>query len=219
MPEFHGSREMAELRQQGAEKFQNIQPETGITSREVKNYIGKMFESVGKIFETKEEHYVSEKVRYDRTPTTENPDGKWQGERGDSKYFPSENTEKGITAKEKLAEYGMDGVEYKNAEPDFSKCTEATVQIDNMTEKCQDNFPQADKKCAEQWNLEQREGRTDWTARQVKEWRMEHECSWHERCDMKTMDLVPRAIHECCKHSGGRAECKARDAAKAGGDT
>lgn len=217
MSEIHGLKETAEAGARGAEKFKSIQPETRITPNEVKHYIGKLFESVGKLFEAKEVHYVPEKVRYDRTPTLENKDGKWEGERGDSKFVPSEETGRGKDAKEKLAEYGMDGIEYKNAEPDFFRCAEATVQIDHMTEHCYDNFPKADVKCAEEWNSEKRDGRTNWTREDVKKWREDHNYVWHERCDMKTMNLIPRPIHECCIHSGGRAECKARDAAQAGG--
>lgn len=70
------------------------------------------------------------------------------------------------------------------------------------------NFKQADKACAEKWNTEKKDGRTDWTAKDVKKWRQENMCSWHERINMKTMDLVPRKIHEVCKHYGGVAECK-----------
>lgn len=43
------------------------------------------------------------------------------------------------------------------------------------------------------------------------------QCSWHERCDTKTMDLVPYDIHSYCKHLGGVSECKARDSVNDGG--
>ncbi len=69
--------------------------------------------------------------------------------------------------KEKLAEYGKDGIEYKNLEPDFSEVSEGTVKIDNMTEHRDDyydengelqsgNFSQADAKLAKQWNEQQK---------------------------------------------------------------
>ena len=57
-------------------------------------------------------------------------------------------------------------------------------------------------------NKREREGRTDWTPRDVKQWRQDNKYSWHERIDRKTMDLVPRAIHDECKHFGGCSECK-----------
>ena len=57
------------------------------------------------------------------------------------------------------------------------------------------------------------------TLRDVYEWRHDpaHQCSWHERCDTKTMDLVPYDIHSYCKHLGGVSECKARDSVNDGG--
>lgn len=63
----------------------------------------------------------------------------------------------------------MNGIEYKNAEADFSKCAEATVSIENMTSNRSDNFQQADVKCAEQWNAAGKDGKTDWTANGVRE--------------------------------------------------
>ena len=73
------------------------------------------------------------------------------------------------------------------------------------------NFRQADIKCADIWNSQKRDGRIDWTPQDIKEWRRENHYSWHERIDMKTMDLVHRDIHEECKHYGGVAECKRRE--------
>lgn len=71
--------------------------------------------------------------------------GKWEGERGESKYVPSDETDEGKAAKEKLAEKDQDGVEYNYAEPDFSESAEATVEIDNMTEH-RDDYIDADGK-------------------------------------------------------------------------
>lgn len=129
--------------------------------------------------------------------------GEWSGEPGNSTFTP--NSE--IALKE-LKEYNQDGIEYKDGNPDFSKCSEATIKINNMTSDRPNNFRQADMVCAEKWNAELRDGRNDWTARDIKGWRQENRYSWHERIDMKTMDLVQRDIHEECKHYGGVAECK-----------
>ena len=169
----------------------------------------------------------------DHTPTEDSEKGHWEGERGNSKFIPNENTETGLKAKEKLAEFGQDGIRFINGEPDFSKCSEATVTIDNMTEnrsdyigvdgtKLQGNFTQASIKCAEKWNEEARDGKSDWIARDVDNWRQEHNCTWHERCDTKTMDLISRDIHNTkdpvFSHSGGVSECKVRDAVNVGGE-
>ena len=172
-------------------------------------------------------YYSDYKTRMDQTPK-DGERGHWEGERGESKYVPSDQTDAGKDAKDKLEEKGMDGIEYKDAEPDFSECAEATVEIDNMTEHRYDyydakgnytsgNFSQADAKCAEKWNESQRDGRTDWKAEDVRDWRRENNYSWHERCDTRTMDLVSYDIHSFFGHYGGCAECRGRDAADIGG--
>lgn len=152
--------------------------------------------------------YVDKKERLDQCPQERDDRGKWEGERGNSKFIPSGETGSGKLVLDKLGEYGLDGIEYNNLEPDFSKCSEGTIEIDQMTSECSINFPQADQKLSEQWNKELRDGRNDWTAKEVRDYRKENALSWHERCDMKTMDLVQRDIHKCFTHSGGRAECK-----------
>ena len=138
---------------------------------------------------------------------------------GFKSVIPNENTEAGMRAKVKLAEYGLNGIRYKNGEADFSRCSEATVVIDHMRSNRDDNFDQADVKCAEKWNLESREGRNDWTARDVYEWRHKNKYSWHERCDTKSMDLVSRDIHNSTfSHSGGVSECKVKEGSNNGGE-
>lgn len=151
--------------------------------------------------------------RLKQTPREDGERGDWSKERGESDFTP-----KNEEIKESLAEYGKESITYKDAIPDFSEVSEATVEIDDMTDNRADNFRQCDEKCAEQWNKEGRDGRTDWTARDVKEWRQENEYSWHERNDMKTCDLVPTKINDYFGHLGGVAECKKRDMENGGGD-
>ncbi len=55
--------------------------------------------------------------------------GHWEGERGESKYIPSDEK-----IKEILSKYGLDGIVYEDGVPDFSGCAEATVEIDDMSE-------------------------------------------------------------------------------------
>lgn len=152
----------------------------------------------------------SYKERIDRTPSETSDRGEWTGERGESTYIPSDQE-----MKELLAQFELEGIEYKNGIPDFSKCSACTVEIDNMgsTRYGEDgNFAQCDAKAAEQWNKEGRDGKTDWTARDVKKWREENGYSWHERNDMKTCDLIPTKVNDYFGHLGGVAECKKRDA-------
>lgn len=154
------------------------------------------------------------KERMDHVP--KNPEnGKYLGEIGESKYIPNDPE-----AKKQLAERGVDGIEYKNGIPDFKPVSEATVVIDNMSEKRYGkggNFEQCDKKCAEQWNIEGRENRTDWSPRDVANYRAENKLTWHECNDMKTCELVPQSIHRVCTHLGGVSECRKKDVVNTGG--
>lgn len=208
--EFHKRTETPEAKPSLLEGFRQITSELGTTFEDAKAFVCDLFEQ-------EDDHYVPYGERLGYTPLADTEKGTWKGERGESKFIPSDRTSAGRDAKEKLAEYGLRGITYKDAEPDFSKCAEATVKIDNMTENRYRNFFQADIICAKLWSQEAKDGRTDWTPRAVENWRDKNQFSWHERCDTKTMDLVPQEIHSFCRHSGGVAECKARDAADIGG--
>lgn len=226
------SSEVNETKAPETENYRNIQPENGMTVSEAKDFWTQEF-SAEPVENTDSEFggkYNSYEKRLGCVPA-DGENGKFEGERGNSKFIPSDENERGVACKEKLAEYGKDGIEFKNLEPDFSEISEGTVKIDNMTEHRDDyydgndelqsgNFSQADAKLAEQWNEQKKDGRTDWTDEDVYEWRHDpvHHCSWHERCDTKTMDLVPYDIHSFCKHLGGVSECKARDFVNDGGE-
>lgn len=168
----------------------------------------------------KESDYPSTyKERIEQTPKGDEGRGEWTGERGESKYVPTDEERKEI-----LAEYGVDGIEYRDGIPDFSEIAEATVEIENMSEHRHTtpdgqpgNFEQADQKCAEQWNKEGKDGKTDWTARDVANWRRENGYCWHERNDMKTCDLVTNK-HHYFGHFGGVGECKRVKAKESGFD-
>lgn len=193
--------ETSEVKCPQVENFKQIKPEGDISPKEAKSF-----------WDGETEYYNSYQTRLDCTPKSDSENGHWSGERGESKFIPDRNTDAGRAAAEKLEEFGLDGIEYNNAEPDFSPISEATVKIENMTEYRDSNFAQADIKCAEKWNNDAKDGRTDWTARKVEDWRKEHNYSWHERCDTETMDLVPREVHTgVCTHLGGVSECKVRD--------
>ena len=161
------------------------------------------------VFCEKTELYSTLEERVAYTPTEKGERGEWTGERGNSTFVP-----KYSYMKEELAKHGLDGVQYKNGIPDFSKVAETTVHIDKMTNERLGpgkNFHQADIAAAKKWSEEKRDGRTDWTPREVAEWRRENNFSWHERNDMQTMDLVPFNIHSYFIHSGGVSECRKRD--------
>lgn len=215
MPEVGKIPEIPAMDQNRAENFQKIKPEQHHSLPEIQKSIKDIF---NENIEREKKYYTDYTDRLKLTPAEESPDGTWAGVRGESKYIPSGETDRGNTVKGALALKSLDGVKYENAEPDFSKCAEAIVEIKNMTDIRAQNFAQADESCAKLWNSQCKDGKSDWSARDVKNWRKENQCSWHECCDTKTMQLVPQNIHDFFRHSGGVAECKARDGIRTGGE-
>lgn len=154
------------------------------------------------------------KERLDRTPTTENSHGEWSGDRGESMFVPTDDR-----LRELLQSKGVEGINYKDAIPDFDPIAEAKVTIQGMSqhrlsqmgengERIVGNYEKADIECAKAWNLEQRDGKDDWTHQDVKNWREANGHTWHEDNDMKTCCLVPTIAHETCRHLGGVSEIK-----------
>lgn len=189
--------------------FKEIKPEEGMTFQDAQKYWDRFFET-----EIKENNYLSTyDERLKRTPRDDGDRGDWKGDRGESKFIPNDSEIQKLLEKNSL-----DGIEYDDGIPDFSEVSESTVEIDNMTENRAENFMQCDEKCAEQWNKEARDGKTDWTARDVARWRKDNGYSWHERNDMRTCDLIPTIINTYFGHLGGVSECKKRDASNDGGD-
>ena len=135
--------------------------------------------------------------------------GEWTGERGDSKwkpdpdYIPQKQNPDGLTWKEILKKYNIDGIKFKDGEPDFSEISKGTVQIEPFSTERTDNFDKADIALAKQRGCSPEE---------VRKWRKENGYTWHECKDMKTMQKVPSVVHNNVSHSGGISEAK-----KAGG--
>ena len=141
------------------------------------------------------------KERIDHTPTGDEDEkgelvGKWEGERGESKYICYDSEVKKI-----LDQHGLTGIEYKEGIPDFSEVAKATVEIESMTDNRYNNFKQADELTAKKWN-------NGLSARDVKTWREDNPYSWHERNDLKTCDLIPTIINDKFRHLGGVSEAK-----------
>lgn len=137
--------------------------------------------------------------------------GEWTGEPGDSTWKPNreevptdhnKSNPMGKTWDEILDEYGIDGINFIDGEPDFSEVSKGTVEIDDFTEVrfgAGANFDQASEKLAEQRGCSKQE---------VVDWMKENNYTWHERCDCKTMDKVPREVHSNIPHSGGISKVK-----------
>ena len=136
--------------------------------------------------------------------------GTWDGLRGNSKWYPDRDeipknpktNPDGLTWGQILDKYGIDGIEFKDGEPDFSVVSKGTVEIDNFSENRYGkggNFDQACEKLAEQRGC---------TKEEVKAWMKENKYTWHERSDCKTMDKVPTEVHGNIRHEGGISEIK-----------
>ena len=131
--------------------------------------------------------------------------GKWEGERGDSKwipdldYVPLKKNPEQKTWGEILKQYGIDGIVFKDGEPDFSEISKGDVEIEPFSTNRDDNFDRADIELAKQKGC---------TPEEVAKWRKEHGYTWHECKDMKTMQKVPSIIHNNVSHSGGISEAK-----------
>ena len=135
--------------------------------------------------------------------------GTWTGEEGNSKWVPdpeyvpqekSRNPEKpysnpdNITLQDILRKYGLDGIDFIDGEPDFSKLSKGDVEISDFSDDRNENFYQADEKLAEQKGC---------SPEDVEKWRKENNYTWHECADCKTMQKVPNEVHANIPHSGG----------------
>ena len=213
--------DISEIKTNAVENYKSIKPEKELSVKELNDAVSAEFnktaKDAGNGLETKENdnaegHKDCLTTSDERKKFAESSDGKWDGEPGDSSFHPEKQE-----AKDALERYKQDGIDYVDGEPDFSKVSETTVKIDDMTSNRPYNFKQASEACAKHWNDIGKDGRNDWTGSKVEAWRTENRYSWHERLDMKTMDLVQRDIHEECKHFGGVSECRRHEALNGGG--
>lgn len=135
----------------------------------------------------------------------EGHNGSWDGFRGNSMWrpdreaVPTRYNPDGLTWGQILDKYGIEGIEYKDGDPDFSPISKGEVEIDDFTDDRQSNFAQADEALAKQKGC---------SPEDVKKWREENGYTWHECRDCKTMQKVPREVHNNMDHSGGVSEYK-----------
>ncbi|MDO4709773.1 MAG: HNH endonuclease [Pseudomonadota bacterium] len=165
--------------------------------------------------------------------------GSWVGGKGESTWRPDldkipnggrgNSNPENLTYGEILDKYDIDGIEYKkesyevNGEiredyfADFTPVAEAEVEIEGMTTDRYKNYAKAAEKLAEKWSVEGKDGKTDWSPRDVENWRREHNYTWHEHQDCKTVQLVPREVHCNTRHRGGVSILDERNKAIKGG--
>ena len=150
-------------------------------------------------------------IKYSNIPLS---GGSWSGELGNSKWKPDRKLvpKQPYGNKRSWAEildkYNIDGIEFKNGEPDFTTVAEATVVIEEFSIQRDDNFRQADEVLAKKWSKRHKYGKYNWCAEDIKKYRKKQKLSWHERSDMQTLDLVPQEIHANVPHSGGISKKK-----------
>ncbi|SHI01537.1 DNase/tRNase domain of colicin-like bacteriocin [Virgibacillus chiguensis] len=160
----------------------------------------------------------SYEARLNQTPSPINKKVGFEGGRGESlcTLKPPPDPE----LKKMLDEAGINGIQYKNAIPDFSSIAKAQVEINYMLggksvyggKARRANFIQSDQKLADQLNnspelareFGMESGRI--IARDIKKYREINNLTWHELNDVKTMQLVPTKINSEFGHLGGVGE-------------
>jgi hypothetical protein len=154
---------------------------------------------------------IQDDIKYKNIPQS---GGVWKGEPGNSKWTPNRKeipkqpygNEK--TWGEMLDTNGIDGIEFKDGEPDFTPISKGSVEIEDFTTNRDDNFYQADQNLAQQWSQENKNGKNDWSISDIRKYRKEEKLTWHERSDMQNMDLVPQEVHGNIPHTGGISKKK-----------
>lgn len=132
-------------------------------------------------------------------------DGKWEENRGDSKWMPSpeyiplKSNMDNKSWSEILNKHNIDGVCFKDGEPDFSEISKGNVEIKDYSKFRTDNFDKADIELSLQKGCSPEE---------VSIWRKENQYTWHECKDMLTMQKVPSIIHNNISHRGGISAVK-----------
>lgn len=135
----------------------------------------------------------------------EGNNGHWDGERGNSTWYPDRDyipgkaNPEGKTWGEILDNYGNDGIRYKDGEPNFGEISKGNVEIVPFSDSRSDNFDKADIELAKKKGC---------SPEDVAKWRKENSYTWHECKDMKTMQKVPSEVHNNIPHCGGISEAK-----------
>ncbi len=135
----------------------------------------------------------------------EGHNGHWEGDRGDSMWIPDRDAvparynPNALSWDRILDKYGIEGIEYRDGDPDFSPIAKGEVEIEDFTDDRPSNFAQADEALAAQKGCDPAD---------VRRWREENNYTWHECRDCKTMQKVPGEVHNNMDHSGGISEYK-----------
>ena len=148
-------------------------------------------------------HVETDRNEFGRNCPIEN--GTWEDERGNSKwipdsdYVPQKKNPEQKKWKEILNEFKIDGIDFKDGEPDFGEVSKGNVEIESFSISRDDNFDKADMELAKQKGC---------TPEEVEKWRKGNSYTWHECRDMRTMQKVPSMVHNNVSHRGGISEAK-----------
>lgn len=140
-----------------------------------------------------------------RNSPVDGNNGRWNGERGNSSWYPDQefcpgkSNPEGKAWNEILNKFGIDYIPFKEGEPDFNRFSKGSVEINSFSSNRTDNFDKADIEFAKQ---------KGWSPEEVELWRKENRYTWHECKDMKTMQMVPSEVHNNIPHRGGISEVK-----------
>lgn len=167
-----------------------------------------MNSSFEKVLDAKEANQKVDHVNVSEEKTNawycpkEGSGGTWEGERGNSKwipdddYTPQKHNPENKTWGEVKNEYGIDGVDFKEGEPNFSEVSKGEVTLDQKETDRGIVFNEADTKLAEQRGCE------PW---EVYKWRKENGYTWHETSDGLRAQKVPNIVHGNISHAGGHS--------------
>ena len=151
---------------------------------------------------------ATQNVQADRLPAT---GGEWSDpeREGDSEWQLDDTTEiqwrhggetHTMTGAEFKERYGVEGVEYKNGEPDFEPFEDdliGSVQLEDLPTQRggrDGSYVIASQLAAEKLGI---------TADEVTEYMREKGLTWHECGDCKTMRAIPTEVNAAFPHTGG----------------
>ena len=155
------------------------------------------------------------KARLDRTPVNH---GEWvdekgnEGVRGESRFVPESES-----VQETLRQYGVDGIEYREALPDFSPVTRFDAYLEPeyidasdalQFEMCILSLQEAVIEDPDTGAVPDPELANQFTEDQlidISEGRTPEGYVWHHNTEIGHMQLVPLDVHQACRHLGGRS--------------
>lgn len=107
------------------------------------------------------------------------------------------------------------GIEYRFGYPNYDPHSRVNVQLDQMSRIRRDNFRAGDKYIAQrpelikELGIEAKNKAIGVVPRDVARWRIANGYTWHEKEDLRTLQLIPSIINKYYPHIGGVGELNA----------